>query len=66
VIANLNANVELAKQAIRNTVIKLAGAPDWPSHHSLSMAIISRRERARVPDDTWARLELLIGKYYAA
>lgn len=64
VIANLNANVEIAKQAIRNTVAKLAGEPDWPSHHTLEMAIISQRERAAVPPKTWEKLELLIGNYY--
>ncbi|MFQ5616093.1 MAG: S-methyl-5'-thioadenosine phosphorylase [Anaerolineales bacterium] len=64
VIANLNANVEVAKQTIRNTVAKLADEPDWPTHHALETAIISRRERAYVPDDTWQKLELLIGKYY--
>jgi 5'-methylthioadenosine phosphorylase len=64
VIANLNANVEVAKQAIRNTVVKLAGEPDWPCHHALSSAIISRRERSYVPDGTWDKLELLIGNYY--
>ncbi|MEW5958762.1 MAG: S-methyl-5'-thioadenosine phosphorylase [Chloroflexota bacterium] len=65
VIANLNANVDVAKQAIRNTVAKLAGAPDWPAHHALASAIISRRERAYVPAETWRTLELLIGKYYS-
>lgn len=64
VIANLNANVDVAKQAIYNTVAKLADTPDWPAHHALEMAIISRRERAYVPDDTWQKLELFIGKYY--
>lgn len=64
VIANLNANVDVAKQAIRNIVPKLAGEPDWPAHHALQTAIISRRERAYVPDETWQKLELLIGKYY--
>jgi hypothetical protein len=29
------------------------------------MAIISRRKRAYVPDDTWEKLELFIGKYYS-
>jgi len=64
VIANLNANVDVAKQAIRNAVVKLAGEPDWPAHHALASAIISRRERSHVPDDTWDKLELFIGKYY--
>ena len=64
VIANLNANVEVAKQAIRNAVAGLADEPDWPSHHALETAIISPRERAYVPDDTWQKLELFIGKYY--
>ncbi len=64
VIANLTANIEVAKQAIYNTVAKLASEPDWPAHHALETAIISRRERAYVPDDTWEKLELFIGKYY--
>lgn len=64
IIANLNANVEVAKKAIHNLVIKLAAAPDYPSHHALETAIISHRERAAVPPDTWQKLELFIGKYY--
>ncbi len=63
-IDNLNANVEVAKQAVLNTVAKLADTPDWPAHHTLDMAIFSRRERAYVPDDSWQKLELFIGKYY--
>jgi 5'-methylthioadenosine phosphorylase len=65
VIANLHANVDAAKQAIRNTVAKLAGEPDWPSHHGLASAIISRRQRVHVPEETWQKLELFIGKYYS-
>lgn len=65
VIANLNANIEVAKKAIRNVVVKLAGEPDWPAHHALANAIISRRQRANVPVDTWQKLELFIGKYYS-
>jgi 5'-methylthioadenosine phosphorylase len=64
VIANLSANVAVAKDAIRNAVVKLAGEPDWPSHHGLAAAIISRRERRHVPAETWEKLELFIGKYY--
>jgi 5'-methylthioadenosine phosphorylase len=64
IIANLNANVEVAKKAIHNLVVKLAAAPEFPSHQALATAIISRRERAIVPSDTWQKLELLIGKYY--
>jgi len=64
VIGNLNANVDVAKQAIRNVVIKLAGEPDWPSHHALANAIISRRERAAMPAETWEKLGLFISKYY--
>jgi 5'-methylthioadenosine phosphorylase len=65
VIAILNANIEVAKKAIRSAVTKLAGHPDWPGHQALASAIISRRERAAVPDDTWEALELLVGKYYS-
>ncbi len=64
IIATLNANVEVAKQAIRNTVAKLANEPDFPSHHALETAIISHRKRAAVPPETWRELELLIGRYY--
>jgi len=64
VIANLSANVTIAKEAIRNAVAKLADEPDWPSHHGLATAIISRRQREHVPDETWEKLELFIGKYY--
>lgn len=64
VIANLNANVDIAKQAIRNTVAKLADEPAWPSHNALAEAIISRRQRQAVPDETWAKLELFIDRYY--
>jgi 5'-methylthioadenosine phosphorylase len=65
VIAILNANIEVAKKAIRQAVVKLADQPDWPAHHALASAIISRRERAVVPDDIWEELELLIGNYYS-
>jgi 5'-methylthioadenosine phosphorylase len=64
VIANLQANVQIAQQAIRSVVRKLAARPDWPSHHALEMAIISSRKRSAVPQDTWNKLELLIGKYF--
>jgi len=64
IIANLNANVEVAQQALRNVIAKLAGTPDWPCHHTLEAAIISQRERAAVPPETWEKLELLIGKYF--
>ncbi len=64
VIANLQANVDVAKQAIRNAVKKLAGAPKMPSHSALAAAIISSRHRADVPADTWHQLELFIAKYY--
>ncbi len=65
VIANLNANVEIAKQAVRNVVAKLASEPDWPSHHALASAIISQHRRDQVPAETWEKLELFIGKYYS-
>lgn len=64
VIANLQANVEVAKRAICNTVRKLAGRPDMEAHHALAMSIISRRERSAVPNDAWEKLELFIGPYY--
>lgn len=64
VIANLTTNMEIAKQAIRHTVLKLVGEPDWPSHHALASAIISPRRREAVPSATWEKLEMFIGKYY--
>jgi len=66
VIANLQANVSVAKQAIRNTVAKLAqaGLPEMSSHSALQSAIISSRKRADVPADTWEKLSLFIEKYY--
>ncbi|MEM7344576.1 MAG: S-methyl-5'-thioadenosine phosphorylase [Chloroflexota bacterium] len=64
VIANLGANVEIAKQSLRNAIAKLADEPDWPSHHALATAIITRRDRNLVPDDVWEQLELFVGKYY--
>jgi 5'-methylthioadenosine phosphorylase len=64
VIANLQANVAVAKEAIRNAVVGLAAEPDWPSHHALASAIISSRKREHVPDETWQKLELFIGQYY--
>ena len=64
VIANLNANVTIAKEAIRNAVKKLADEPEWPSHSALASAIISRRKREDVPGQTWEKLELFIDKYY--
>ncbi len=64
VIANLQANVDVAQQGIRNTVAKLAAAPSMESHGALASAIISSRSRADVPDETWAKLELFIGRYY--
>ncbi len=64
VIATLQANVGLAKQALHNAIAKLAHQPHFPSHDILGSAIFSRRERAVVPDETWAKLELLIGRYY--
>lgn len=65
VIATLKANVEIAKQAIRNAVVKLADEPTYDSHSSLATAIISHRARAAVPDETWAKLELLVKPYFS-
>jgi len=65
IIATLNANVEVAKQAIRNVVAKLADEPEMVSHSALASAIISRRERKYVPDETWEKLAVFIGKYYS-
>jgi 5'-methylthioadenosine phosphorylase len=64
VMATLHANVEVAQQAIRNTVKKLATEPDYPSHQALASAIISSRQRQHVPAETWQKLELFIGRYF--
>ncbi len=64
VIANLNANVTIAEQGIRTAVAKLAGEPEWLSHSALASAMISQRKREHVPDETWKKLEIFIGKYY--
>jgi 5'-methylthioadenosine phosphorylase len=64
VIATLHANVDVAKQAIRHTVAKLANLPDTDSHTALASAIISSRKKADVPAETWRKLELFIGKYF--
>ncbi len=64
IIATLNANIEVAKQAIRNVVASLSDEPDMISHHALASAIISRRERKYVPDEVWEGVELFVGKYY--
>lgn len=64
VIANLQANVDIAKQGIRNTIAKLAAAPVMESHSALASAIISSRKRTDVPADAWTKLELFIGRYY--
>jgi len=65
IIATLNAIVEIAKQAIRNVVAKLADEPEMMSHSALASDFISRHERKSVPDDTWEKLEAFIGKYYS-
>jgi len=65
VIATLNENVSIAKQAIRNAVQKLADEPTFESHNTLAAAIISQRERAAVPDETWQKLELLVAPYFS-
>lgn len=66
IIANLLANVELAKQALVGVVAALAHDPDLPSHNALADAIFTERRRAVVPPETWDKLELLVGRYFDA
>ncbi|MFQ5613144.1 MAG: S-methyl-5'-thioadenosine phosphorylase [Anaerolineae bacterium] len=61
VIAQLSANVDLAKRSIRNIVPRLADEPDWPEHHALATALIT--DHATIPAGTRQKLELLVGKY---
>lgn len=65
VIETLLANVELAREAIRRAVAALADEPEMPSHSALEGAIFTERRRERVPPETWERLELLVGRYFA-
>jgi 5'-methylthioadenosine phosphorylase len=65
VIQTLLKNVDVAKQAVRNTIVKLADEPAFESHDILANAIISRRERAAVSTETWEKLELIVGRYFS-
>lgn len=66
-IANLNANVGVAREAIRRVVASLAAdTPPSPAHSALADAIFTERRRAVVPPATWARLELLVNHYFDA
>lgn len=63
-IANLTANVELAREAIRQVIKALADQPTCAAHSALADAIFTERRRAVVPADTWRKLELLVGEYF--
>ena len=64
-IANLTANVELAKAALRSVVLSLADPPASPAHDALADAIFTERRRAVVPNETWARVGLLVARYFS-
>lgn len=65
-IANLNANVELARAALREVIVSLADEPPSPAHGALADAIFTERKRSAIPSGTWERLELLVGRYFTA
>lgn len=64
VIQTLLSNTEVAKQAVANAVHRLAGSGPSPQAGALRNAIITNR--AAVRQDVIERLNLLIGKYFAA
>jgi 5'-methylthioadenosine phosphorylase len=61
VIRQLLANAEVAKAAVVNAVQRLKDAPPSPFANALQDALITNR--AAIPPDVVARLQLLIGKY---
>ena len=61
VIANLQANTAVAKQAIRNLAEALMEVPDCSCGQALGTAIIT--DPARIPPARKEELNLLIGKY---
>jgi 5'-methylthioadenosine phosphorylase len=63
-IETLNANVEIAREAVRGAVKSLAAEPELESHQALASALISARKRSAVPPETWDKLELLVGRYF--
>ncbi|MFN8457598.1 MAG: S-methyl-5'-thioadenosine phosphorylase [Anaerolineae bacterium] len=63
VIANLNANVELAKQAIRNTVVKLANGRTGPSIMAWPTPSLAIMSGPPSPPNL-AQAGAFIGKYY--
>lgn len=62
VVQTLLHNTEIAKQAVANAIALLAGAGASPQANALRDAIITNR--ANVPADVVARLDLLLGKYF--
>jgi 5'-methylthioadenosine phosphorylase len=61
VVANLNANTAVAKDALQYVAESLPADIDCACHHALRDAIIS--DRKRVPHHIKKELSLLIGKY---
>jgi len=54
-------NGEKALTLLRAVIQNIDLTKDYPAHHSLNGAIMSRRET--IPDETYANLKLLIGAY---
>jgi 5'-methylthioadenosine phosphorylase len=62
VLQRLNANVELAQNALAGAVERLAGGiADCACYHALETALITARDR--IPAEALARLRPLVGKY---
>lgn len=61
VIRTLLHNTEVAQQALERLVSILHLEEDCACQHALQDALITQRDR--VPEETWERLNLLVGKY---
>ena len=61
VIDNLNKNAALAQEVVRRTIPKIPAAADWPCHHALKNAIMTRRDLW--PAKTARELKPLLKKY---
>lgn len=64
VLQTLSANIRLAQQALIALVQRLSGAAeDCACHHALADALITARQV--IPPETLARLQPIVGKYFA-
>ncbi len=61
VIANLQANGELAKDIIRSVIPTIPDQPGWPEHSSLGTAILTPRENW--PDSLKLDLAPLLSRF---